>query len=622
MTHVLQPQATFPRSTSSRDTRSHAHTAAHVSIAHLHFAHPSQPPLFADLSAVFSAPLTGLVGDNGCGKTTLMRLILGDLTPDSGSLAVPERMAYLPQDLGLDREQTLAELCGISEILRALQAVESGEYSPELYKAIGDNWDVEERTLTILTAYGFTPAVLVDRDSPEAVRALFARQMRSFSGGEAVIAALAALITSEPEFILLDEPTNNLDSVAKAQLFTALEALPCPALIISHDRDLLERVNVVAELHADRQGLGHLRLFEGNYSTYRQALETEQQAAQRRVTEAKNEARKAVRERAENQIKLDRNARRGREFERSKRKPGMAMGLDKNSSERSAGKLHTAHESMVADARAAVGEAQENLRVQERIYLELVQDALPLGRKVLELHRVKNDSCASTPQSADLKNAYTQNTVSRETQPYKVDYLLQIQDFPEVLILTGPEHLHITGANGSGKTVLLNAIAHANDPDYRSPVPPAYQVLYRLENTAYLPQRIILDPELTLLETVQRANPGASEQHLRDQLARLLFRRESVHQRIGYLSGGERFRAAVAQVLLANPVPQLLILDEPTNNLDISSVDWLVQALEAYTGALIVVSHDEDFCRRIRIDRTLNLSTKTLGKEPFGESAR
>ena len=523
--------------------------------------------------------------------------------------------------MGLSEHQHLADIFGITKILRALDALESGDYSPNLYDTIGDAWDIEERTLAVLAEYGFSPARTTDAADPHAIRDLLMRPLSTFSGGQTVTAALAALLRSNPEFILLDEPTNNLDSAAKNRLFTTLETLTCPALIISHDRNLLAHMNAIAELHADREGQTHLRIYEGNYNTYRAARKAEESAAHRRVNEAKNEARKAERERIENQIKLDRNVRRGRDFERSKRKPGLAMGLDKNSSERSAGKLRAAHESMVADARAAVSEAQENLRVQERIYLELAQDVLPLGRKVLELHRVKNDSCASTPQSADLKNAYTQNTVSRETQPYKVDYLLQIQDFPEVLILTGPEHLHITGANGSGKTVLLNAIAHANDPDYRSPVPPAYQVLYRLENTAYLPQRIILDPELTLLETVQRANPGASEQHLRDQLARLLFRRESVHQRIGDLSGGERFRAAVAQVLLADPVPQLLILDEPTNNLDISSVDWLVQALEAYTGALIVVSHDEDFCRRIRIDRTLNLSTKTLGKEPFGESA-
>ena len=619
MTHVLQPQATFPRSASSRDARSHAHAAAHVSITHLHFAHPSQPPLFADLSAVFSAPLTGLIGDNGCGKTTLMRLILGELTPESGSVTAPNRMAHLPQDLGLDREQTLAELCGISEILRALQAVESGEYSPELYEAIGDNWDVEERTLATLATYGFTPATLVNRDNPEAVRALFARQMRSFSGGEAVIAALASLMVSDPEFILLDEPTNNLDSSAKAQLFTALEALPCPALIISHDRDLLERMNVIAELHADHQGLGHLRLFEGNYSTYRQALETEQQAAQRRVTEAKNEARKAVRERAENQIKLDRNARRGREFERSKRKPGMAMGLDKNSSERSAGKLHTAHESMVADARAAVGEAQKSLRVQEKIYAELSQQPLPEGRKVLELHRADSHrvsreiSTVQQPTGVDSPHLPPNTTGGKSQRETSTEH-------PEHLILSGPEHLRITGANGSGKTTLLNAIAHAGDADYLSPVQPTYRVEYCIEG-AYVPQRISLDPRLTLLQCVQQANRRVSEQSLRDQLARLLFRRESVHRKTGDLSGGERFRAAVAQVLLADPVPQLLMLDEPTNNLDISSVDWLVQALNAYTGALIVVSHDEDFCHRIRIDRTLNLSTKTLGKEPFGESA-
>ena len=573
----------------------------HIILDHISYAHPSQPPLFADLSAVFSAPLTGLIGDNGCGKTTLMRLILGDLTPDSGSLAAPERMAYLPQDLGLDREQTLAELCGISEILRALQAMESGEYSPEPHEVIGDSWDVEERILAALATYGFTPAALVDHDNPEAIRALFTRDMRSFSGGEAVIAALASLMVSDPEFILLDEPTNNLDSVAKAQLFTALEALPCPALIISHDRDLLERMHVIAELHADRQGLAHLRLFEGNYSTYRQALDTEQQAAQRRVTEAKNEVRSAHREWVRAQEIISKNMSRVWKDDQ----PDTILALAKDASRQAAAKLRVLRVGKQEQAQEAYQNAQDQVRIQEKIYAELSQQPLPAGRKVLELSRI--DSAQ----------------VSRETftvqQPTKVDFLhfspaeadSESQqgtpaERPEHLILSGPEHLRITGANGSGKTTLLEAIAHAGEADYLSPVQPAYRVDYCIER-AYIPQRIALDPELTLLQSVQRANPGVSEQHLRDQLARLLFRRESVHHKTGELSGGERFRAAVAQVLLADPVPQLLMLDEPANNLDISSVDWLVQALEAYTGALIVVSHDEDFCRRIRIDRTLAL---------------
>ena len=571
----------------------------HITLDHISYAHPSQPPLFADLSAVFSAPLTGLIGDNGAGKTTLFRLILGDINPSQGIISTPPHIAYLPQDLGLSGHQHLADIFGITKILQALDALESGEYSPSLYDTIGDAWDIEDRTLVALAEHGFGPA-LTTTDT-QARRNLLMRPLSTFSGGQTVTAALTALLSSDPEFILLDEPTNNLDSAAKAQLFTTLEALPCPALIISHDRDLLERVNVIAELHADRQGLAHLRLFEGNYSTYRQALETEQQAAQRRVTEAKNRVRSAHRELVQAQEIISKNMAQVWKDDQ----PDTILALTKDASRQAAAKLRVLRIGKQEQAQEAYQNAQDEVRVQEKIYAELSQQPLPAGRKVLELYRV------------DARQ------VSRETftaqQPTKVDSLHfspaeagdknqqgTPAEHPEHLILSGPEHLRITGANGSGKTTLLEAIAHAKDPEYRSPVQPAYRVDYCLEG-AYIPQRITLDPQLTLLQSVQRANPGVSEQHLRDQLARLLFRRESVHHKTGELSGGERFRAAVAQVLLADPVPQLLILDEPTNNLDMSSVDWLVQALEAQTGALIVVSHDEDFCRRIRIDRTLAL---------------
>ena len=575
----------------------------HITLDHISYAHPSQPPLFADLSAVFSAPLTGLIGDNGAGKTTLFRLILGDINPSQGIISTPPRIAYLPQDLGLSGHQHLADIFGITKILQALDALESGDYSPCLYDTIGDAWDIEERTLAALAEHGFGPA-LTTTDT-QARRNLLMRPLSTFSGGQTVTAALTALLYSNPEFILLDEPTNNLDSSAKNRLYTALATLTCPALIISHDRDLLERVNVIAELHADRQGLAHLRLFEGNYSTYRQALDTEQQAAQRRVSEAKNRVRSAHREWVQAQEIISKNMAQVWKDDQ----PDTILALAKDASRQAAAKLRVLRIGKQEQAQEAYQNAQDEVRVQEKIYAELSQQPLPAGRKVLELHRVDSRRVDSR--------------VSRETfavqQPAKVDYLHfspaeagdknqqgTPAERPEHLILSGPEHLRITGANGSGKTTLLEAIAHAKDPEYRSPVQPTYHVSYCIEG-AYIPQRISLDPQLTLLQSVQRANPGVSEQHLRDQLARLLFRRESVHHKTGELSGGERFRAAVAQVLLADPVPQLLMLDEPTNNLDISSVDWLVQVLNLYTGAIILVSHDEDFCRRIRIDRTLAL---------------
>ena len=134
-----------------------------------------------------------------------------------------------------------------------------------------------------------------------------------------------------------------------------------------------------------------------------------------------------------------------------------------------------------------------------------------------------------------------------------------------------------------------------------------YTCDYRVANTGYLPQRLTLPQDQSMLQLVMAANPTLTEQQVRDDLARLLFRRERVHLPVGVLSGGERFRVALATILLTNPAPQLLILDEPTNNLDMASVDWLIQALASYEGALLLVSHDEAFCAQLGLTGLLTL---------------
>lgn len=551
----------------------------HLSFNSLSLIWPDGTPCFENLTGAISAPVTALIGDNGAGKSTLLKLLAGTLEPTRGSISRPGTVAYLPQDLGLTPQTTIADLFAITDVLDALTALEAGDYSEELYDRIGDNWDAAEQAQAALAASGFSPA-LAATDA----RALMRRTVGTLSGGESVTAALTALVTSRPGVLLLDEPTNNLDTDARATLYRLLDSLPCPVLVVSHDRDLLERVDEVLEL---RQGT--LRSFTGNYSTYRQAIDSEQDAAARHLREAKQVERQEKRERIEAETKLARAARAGATAQANRRGSRMSMGLAAASAQRSAAKVRQTHQGRL-DAATATRQARErDIREDQAIYLDLPGTRVPAGKRVLELTLRQGIGADASPHQGEQEQADDREAA---TTP-----------LPERLIVQGPERLRLAGANGSGKSTLLRAIMG----DSQAAETARYSCDYRVANTGYLPQRLALPQDQSMLQLVTAANPTLTEQQVRDDLARLLFRRERVYLPVGVLSGGERFRVALATVLLASPAPQLLILDEPTNNLDMASVDWLMQALASYEGALLVVSHDEAFCAQLGLTGVLTL---------------
>ncbi|MFD5008693.1 ABC-F family ATP-binding cassette domain-containing protein [Streptomyces chartreusis] len=518
-----------------------------ISCTSLSFAWPDGTAVFEGLDVAFGPGRTGLVGVNGSGKSTLLKLVAGELTPVDGVVRVAGEVGYLPQNVTLDTALKVDEALGIAAKRVALHAIEAGDVAEEHFEAVGDDWDVEERALATLGELGLGHVEL-DRTIGEV------------SGGESVLLRLAALLLRRPDVLLLDEPTNNLDLYARRRLYAAVESWPGVMVVVSHDRELLDLVDQIADLRS-----GEIAWYGGNYSAYEEALATEQEAAERMVRVAEADLKKQKRELVDAQVKLARRKRYGQKMWDQKREPKIVMGARKRAAQESAGKHRIMHEEKLAEARERLDDAVDAVRDDDEIRVDLPYTAVPPGRGVLTLR--------------DLELAYGARVAGG-------------------LDLHGPERIALIGRNGSGKTTLLRTIAGELAPvagEATAHVP-----------LRFLPQRLdVLDDGLSVAENVARFAPGATNNRIRARLARFLFRGARADQQAATLSGGERFRAALAALMLAEPAPQLLMLDEPTNNLDMASVRQLTTALESYEGALIVASHDLPFLESIGITRWL-----------------
>jgi ATP-binding cassette subfamily F protein 3 len=475
----------------------------------------------------------GLIGDNGSGKTSLFKVILGELPIDAGSAAVSKgiRIGHLPQDPVFDPSNTVIDEAELAFATLHNLSHEQREIEHQMAHVLGDELDRllkryqhVQHEFEIAGGYAWRHrleaallGVGLDRDSWE-------QNVGTLSGGQRSRLALAKLLTAQNDLLLLDEPTNHLDLAAIAWVEEYLADFNGAVLIISHDRYLLDRMaNRIAWLTGAR-----LKTYPGNYSAFVTQRDL-QELTQKRAFE-------------EQQADIEKQAEFIRRFGAGQRSKE-AKGRDKR--------------------------LQRLLRSDA-----LLQDVA--GTKKIHV------SLGTDQRAGDRVLKVKELSKSYDNKPLWKDIDLEIRR---------AERVGIIGPNGSGKTTLLEVLLGRRDAD-------AGEIRWGANlNIGYYDQRLgDLDPESTVAEEV-RGDREISPGDLRSVLAMMLFRREEIDKPIKMLSGGERARVAMAQLLVDRP--NVLVMDEPTNHLDIQSCEALESALAGFAGTIICVSHDRYFLDKI-----------------------
>ena len=392
------------------------------------------------------------------------------------------------------------------------------------------------------------------------------RPAATLSGGETTRLRLASLLLGEPETLLLDEPTNHLDEEARRAVHDLVRSFRGAVLVATHDRALLARAARIAELRG-----GRLRSFGGGWEGFLEARRAERESAERAVRFAVQEL-DAVRRAA--RAATDRQAHRTARGRRDAARggiPKIVAGAMKRSAQVSAGRLKGVHEERVEAARLALEKARAAAPDAPSVAVDLEATRVPPRKRLVDAEGI----------NVRLPGGW-------------------LWASPLSFAVVGPERVRLRGANGAGKSTLFALLA-GRAPDSGTLRIGAARVALLDQDAA------VLGVEGTLAETLRRLAPARPEHERRLLLGRFGFVQEAAEKPVAALSGGERIRAGLAALLAAGQAPELLLLDEPSNHLDLPGLEAVADALRAYRGALILVTHDEEFARDVEVEREMAL---------------
>lgn len=525
-------------------------------LQNISYKHNNGDLLFDNISfTINNHEKIALIGNNGVGKSTLLKIIASELKPSSGELRASSEPYYIPQIFGQFNHLTIAEALRVDEKFRALKEILNGNVTEENLNILNDDWTIEDRCNDALNYWQ-----LSDLDLTQKIETL--------SGGQKTKVFLAGISIRNPELVLLDEPSNHLDTATRQLLYSFIATTTNSLIIVSHDRKLQNILNKVYEL--SKSGIA---VYGGNYDFYTEQKQIESNALNQDLQSKEKVLRKAKekeRETLERQQKLDARGKKKQE------KAGVArimMNTLRNNAENSSSKLKSIHVEKIDGISKELRELRSALPDIDQMKFGFDNSVLHKGKILFRAN--------------DVNYGFNDQFLWKEN--------LNIE-------ITSGERIVLKGLNGSGKTTLIKIILGELEPKQG--------IVFRAQNkSVYIDQDYsLIKNQLKVYEQAQQFNTSALEEHdIKMRLNHFLFNRDYWDKFCGSLSGGERMRLILCCLTINNESPDIIILDEPTNNLDIQNIEILTVAINEYKGTLIVVSHDESFLEQINIERSIQL---------------